>query len=345
MANGLQFPQVQFRDPSQRGLFGALKQGSSSLGDFARQQQELKLKQQMGQQQFKQQVELLKIKSEIDRKDPFRNFLKKLQISQSTGLSFKDIDEAIERDGFQGAQQAQRIDGQPSVAQRVDRQPTAQPQVSPQVSPQQAGERLAQPRFGQFRTTGLTEKKSPLTGQFVTTGRKRELVKPTAAQEKRNVEIKELEAGIQNIITSFREARAEASGVTNIGKRGFKGRFAGFSAVIKGKAGFSPKVNVFQDRIKAFATTVAKAAGEVRPTDVDIERFIETLPSVRKNDEENEIIIQGLANRSKTRYSCVRFGNVIGSRGSVVLLFQKQIVDGGPLTITHPDMERYFIMA
>jgi FlaA1/EpsC-like NDP-sugar epimerase len=56
-----------------------------------------------------------------------------------------------------------------------------------------------------------------------------------------------------------------------------------------------------------------------------------------------EILIQEDSSRSKTRYSCVRFGNVLGSRGSVIPLFQKQIARGGPLTITHPDVKRYFM--
>jgi FlaA1/EpsC-like NDP-sugar epimerase len=56
-----------------------------------------------------------------------------------------------------------------------------------------------------------------------------------------------------------------------------------------------------------------------------------------------ELILQSLATNPITRMTMVRFGNVIGSSGSAIPLFQKQIKDGGPVTVTHPDVIRYFM--
>lgn len=57
-----------------------------------------------------------------------------------------------------------------------------------------------------------------------------------------------------------------------------------------------------------------------------------------------ELVVQDLANRTSTKYVAVRFGNVLASRGSVIPVWRKQIAMGGPVTVTHPEATRYFML-
>ena len=87
----------------------------------------------------------------------------------------------------------------------------------------------------------------------------------------------------------------------------------------------------------------ALACGAERFVHISTDKAVQPTSVYGATKRISELIVQDAALRSALPYVSVRFGNVLGSRGSMVPRFQRQIARGGPVTITHPDMERFFM--
>lgn len=100
--------------------------------------------------------------------------------------------------------------------------------------------------------------------------------------------------------------------------------------------------NVLGTQVVAAA---AEAAGVERFILVSTDKAVRPTNIMGATKRMAELVVQDMAERStgSTRFAMVRFGNVLGSSGSVIPLFERQIRSGGPVTVTHPEVTRFFM--